>query len=61
MTSRVIQDDDLHVCIFNKDFTRLESYFKIEILVKIRSPHELSFKVHMTRNFFFLFLVVGYL
>ena len=43
MTSRVIQDDDLHVCIFNKDFTRLESYFKIEILVKIRSPHELSF------------------
>ena len=38
----VVQDGVLHVCIFNKDFTRLESYFKIEILVESCSPHELS-------------------
>ena len=42
MTSRVIQDDDLHVCIFKKNFAGLESYFKIEILDEICSPHELS-------------------
>ena len=42
MTSRIIQDGGMHVCIFNRDFTRLESYFKIEILVKRCSPHELS-------------------
>ena len=42
MTSRVIQDGDLHVCIFNKDFTRLESYFQIEIALKGCSRHELS-------------------
>ena len=31
------------MCVFliNKDFTRGESYFKIEILVKSCSPHEL--------------------
>ena len=39
---RIIQDGSLHVCTFNKDFTGLESYFKIEILVKICSPHEHS-------------------
>ena len=43
MTSRVIQDGGLHVCIFNKDFTRLESFFTIEMLVKSCSSHELSF------------------
>ena len=42
MMSRVIQDGGLHVCIFEKDFTKLESYFKIEILVKSCFPHELS-------------------
>ena len=41
MASRVIQDGDLYVCMFNKNFIRLESYFQIEILVKICSPHEL--------------------
>ena len=30
------------VCTFNKDFTRLERYFKIEILVKGCSPNEIS-------------------
>ena len=55
MTSRIIQDGGLHVCIFNKDFTRLESYFKIENLVKSFSPRELSiirtrsdFEKHLT-------------
>ena len=28
---------------------------------KVGLIDEVSFKVHMTRNFFFLFLVVGYL
>ena len=41
MTSCIIEDGGLHVHIFNKDFTRLESYFKIEILIKSCS-HELS-------------------
>ena len=30
------------MCIFDKNFTRLESYFKIELLVKSCSTHELS-------------------
>ena len=38
----IIQDGGLHVCIFNKNFTRLENYFKIQILVKSCSPRELS-------------------
>ena len=42
MTSCIIQDGSLHVCIFNKDFLRLTSYFKNEILVKGCSPNELS-------------------
>ena len=36
------EDDGLHVCTFNKYVTRLESFFKIEILLKKWSPHELS-------------------
>ena len=56
--SRITQDGGLHVCIFDKDFTRLESYFKIEILVKSCSPHELSISLlkkdcHFGVNFFF--------
>ena len=35
------EDDSLHVCTFNKDFTRLERFFKIEILLKNCSLHEL--------------------
>ena len=36
------EDDGLHVCTFNKDFTRVESFFKIKILNKNCSLHELS-------------------
>ena len=36
--------------IFNKYFIRLESYFKIEILVKSLSSHELSIN-HFGVNF----------
>ena len=39
--SRIIQDGSLHVCIFNKDFTRLESYFKTEILVLFLMNYQL--------------------
>ena len=48
MTLRIIQDGSLHVCIFDKDFTRLESYFKIEFWVESYSPHELC---HFGVNF----------
>ena len=42
MMSNIIQDGCLRVCIFNKDFAKLKSYFKIEIVVKSCSTHELS-------------------
>ena len=40
--SHIIQDGGMHVCSFNKDLTRLESYFKIDIFLMSCSPHELS-------------------
>lgn len=43
MGSAVLNEDDgLHVCTFSKDFTGVESFFKIKILIKNCSLHELS-------------------
>ena len=38
------------MCTFNKDARRLECFFKIEILLKKCSPHELSISRHKKKK-----------